>query len=100
MTGLGSTPTQIPAALNLRAAANRSSGSGASGWDLQARADGCSGPSGISTDAGAGFVDPRAPAGALILRTRDGHTEFSVNHRITSSVKDNEGFFEFDVELK
>ena len=69
-------------------------------WDLTAGADGCSGPSGISTNAGAGFVDPRAPAGALIQRTRDGRTEFSVNHHITGSVKDNEGFFEFDVELK
>jgi len=47
-----------------------------------------------------GFVDPRAPAGALIQRTRDGRTEFSVNHHITAAVKDNEGFFEFDVELK
>jgi hypothetical protein len=69
-------------------------------WDLTAGADGCSGPSGISTNAGAGFVDPRAPAGALIQRTRDGRTEFSVNHRTSTSVKDNEGFFEFDVELK
>jgi hypothetical protein len=69
-------------------------------WDLQAGEAGCSGPSGISTDAGRGFVEPSAPAGALIQRNREGRTWFSVNHRINSSVTDNEGFFEFDVELK
>jgi Legume lectin domain len=69
-------------------------------WDLQAGEAGCSSPSGISTDAGRGFVEPSAPAGALILRTREGRTWFSVNHRANTSVNDNEGFFEFDVELK
>lgn len=69
-------------------------------WDLQAGQAGCSGPSGISTDAGKYFVDPKAPAGALIQREREGRTEFSVNHRVNATVKDNEGLYEFDVELK
>jgi hypothetical protein len=69
-------------------------------WDMQAGADGCSGPSGNGTAAGAGFLDSGAPTGALILSTREGRTWFSVNHRIGTGFKDNEGFFEFDVELK
>ena len=69
-------------------------------WDLQAGEAGCSGPSGISTAACKYFVDPKAPAGALIQRQREGRTEFSVNHRANASVKDNEGLYEFDVELK
>jgi hypothetical protein len=69
-------------------------------WDLQAGEAGCSGPSGISTDTGKYFVDPKAPAGALIQRDREGRTEFSVNHRVNATVKDNEGLYEFDVELK
>ena len=69
-------------------------------WDLLAGSAGCSGPSGISTGAGAGFVDPKAPAGALIQRQREGRAWFSVNHRVNANVKDNEGLYEFDVELK
>jgi hypothetical protein len=69
-------------------------------WDLKAGSDGCSGPSGNGAAAGAGFLDPDAPSGALILSTRNDRTWFSVNHRASTSFKDNEGFFEFDVELK
>ncbi len=69
-------------------------------WDTNSGVDGCSGPSGNGTAAGAGFLDPGAPAGALIVSTREGRTWFSVNHRVNTSFKDNEGFFEFDVELK
>ena len=54
----------------------------------------------IGTDAGKYFVDPKASAGALIQRQREGRTEFSVNHRVNASVKDNEGLYEFDVELR
>ncbi len=69
-------------------------------WDLQAGEAGCSGPSGISTSAGKDFEDPTSPAGALIHRNREGRTEFSVNHRAKADPKENEGRYEFDVELK
>ncbi|MBV8553569.1 MAG: hypothetical protein JOY54_19900 [Acidobacteriaceae bacterium] len=70
-------------------------------WDFQARgSDGCSGPSGNGTPAGAGFLDPDAPAGALIVRAREGHTWFSVNGRSGAGFKNNEGFYEFDLDLR
>ncbi len=55
----------------------------------------------VKTDRpGAGFLDERAPAGALIARTEERATWFSVNGRTGHDFKDNEGFYEFDVELK
>jgi len=67
-------------------------------WDLKAQA--CSGPSGTGVPAGAGFLAPDAPPGALIIRTREGHTWFSVNGRSDAEFKENEGFYEFDLEIK
>jgi Legume lectin domain len=65
-------------------------------WDLQARGpDGCSGPDGSPLVAGPLAVD--RPAGALILKTSGARTYFSVNDR---KFDDNEGYFEFEVELK
>ena len=58
-------------------------------WDTNSGVNGCSGPSGNGTAAGAGFLDPGAPTGALILSTREGRTWFSVNHRVNTSFKDN-----------
>ena len=53
--------------------------------DFKARgSEGCSGPAGNG-------------AGALIMSTHDGRTWFSVNGH---SFKNNEGFFEFDVDVK
>lgn len=70
-------------------------------WDLKARgSDGCSGPSGNGANAGAGFVAEDAAAGALVTRTREGRTWFSVNGRAGSGFNDNEGFYEFDLEIK
>jgi hypothetical protein len=70
-------------------------------WDVKTRgSNGCSGPSGSGTPAGAGFVAAEAPAGALIMRTREGHTWFSVNGRSGVGFKNNEGFYEFDLEIK
>jgi hypothetical protein len=70
-------------------------------WDSKARgSDGCSGPSGKGTAVGAGFVAADAPAGALIMKTREEHTWLSVNGRSGVSFKDNEGFYEFDLEIK
>jgi hypothetical protein len=70
-------------------------------WDAKIRGStGCSGPSGNGTPAGPGFVATETPAGALIMRTSDGRTWFSVNGRRGTSFKDNEGFYEFDLEIK
>ncbi len=70
-------------------------------WDLKDRGgNGCSGPSGIEGSAGTGFLDEDAPAGALISRTQEGSTLFSVNGRVGNGFKDNDGFYEFDVEIK
>jgi hypothetical protein len=58
-------------------------------WDLQALgAGGCNGPAGNSSGAG-----------ALISRTKDGRTWFSVDDR-TGRFEDNEGYFEFEVQLQ
>jgi len=70
-------------------------------WDVNARgAGGCSGPSGTRTPADARFLAPEAPTGALIMRTRGGHAWFSVNGRSGVDFKNNEGFYEFDLEIK
>ena len=50
--------------------------------------------------AGAGFLAEDDPAGALIMRTHNGHTWFSVNGRNGATFKDNEGFYEFDLKIK
>jgi hypothetical protein len=58
-------------------------------WDLAALgSQGCNGP-----------VGNPAGAGALIQRTRNGRTEFSVDDR-TGNFKDNEGYFEFDARIR
>jgi len=69
-------------------------------WEFEAgQAKGCSGPGGNGTAAGPAYLDPDAPPGALIVRTRDKHTWFSVNGR-RGAFGDNEGFYEFDIEMK
>lgn len=70
-------------------------------WDAKTQgSNGCSGPAGNGTLAGAGFLAADAPAGALIMRTREGNTWFSVNGRRGVGFKNNEGFYEFDLEIK
>ena len=70
-------------------------------WDFKARgSEGCGGPSGNGTHAGVGFLSEDSPAGALIMKTREGHTWFSVNGRSGAGFLDNEGFYEFDSEIK
>jgi hypothetical protein len=70
-------------------------------WDVPARgASGCSGPSGNTQSAGLGFLAADTAAGTLIMKTRDGHTWLSVNGRSGAPFKDNEGFYEFDLEIK
>jgi hypothetical protein len=78
-------------------------------WDFASRGSkGCSGPSGNgprSGPAGNGpragpeFVAPDSLAGALIVTTRDGRTCFSMNGWRGNFTR-NEGFYEFDVEIK
>jgi hypothetical protein len=62
-------------------------------WD----ATHCSGPDGNGILAGEGFLAPDRAQGALIVRTKDGRIDFSVNGR---NAADNQGFFEFDVDCK
>jgi hypothetical protein len=69
-------------------------------WDVRERQrDGCSGPGGNGTAAGPAFLDPDSPAGALIAKTHDGRTWFSVNGR-QGAFGDNQGFYEFNLEIK
>jgi hypothetical protein len=79
-------------------------------WDLQGLGPmGCNGPEGDGLRAGAGFVAPNDQAGALIQRTVNGQTSFSVNGRMrnvfrnqsgAAEFREHEGFFEFDVEVR
>jgi hypothetical protein len=70
-------------------------------WDFTARgSEGCSGPSGNATSVGTGFLATDAPAGALLMRAHDGHVWFSVNGRSGAEFKNNQGFYEFDLEIK
>lgn len=98
----------LPANLEWAAAVPNSSGRpvvvtnahGIACWDLKARGPaGCSGPGGDGAQAGIGFLAPDEPAGALIMRTHDGRTWFSVNGR-SGEFTPNEGFYEFDVDIK
>jgi hypothetical protein len=66
-------------------------------WDLKNRgADGCSGP---AVDVVINGSQADAKPGALISRTNDGRTYFSVNDP-SGAFDDNEGFVEFDVEVR
>jgi Legume lectin domain len=69
-------------------------------WDLKARAsDGCSGPSGNATPVGARFLAADSPAGALIMKTQQGRIWFSVNGLRGAEFQNNQGFYEFDLEI-
>jgi hypothetical protein len=58
-------------------------------WNVQMLGrQGCNGPAGNQSGAG-----------ALITRTKDGRTWFSIDDR-TGNFRDNEGFFEFDVRIQ
>ena len=70
-------------------------------WDLKGRGpDGCSGADGnAGGHSGEGFLNPEKPPGSLIVKTSEGRTKFSVNDR-SGAFRDNEGYFEFDAEIK
>jgi len=68
-------------------------------WGPKPRgSDACSGPAGTRAFPAPGFLAADAPPGALIMRTRHEHTWFSVNGPPT--FESNEGFYEFDLEVK
>ena len=70
-------------------------------WDFKARgARGCSGPLGNDAPGGPGFLQQDVPAGALILTNNRGRTWFSANGIDGDAFGENEGFFEFDVEIR
>jgi len=50
--------------------------------------------------ASEGYLAPGEKAGALISEQRGGRTYFSVNDRSGAGFNENEGYFEFDVEVK
>lgn len=60
--------------------------------------DTCSGPFPENTPAGAGFLAPDAPKGALIMKTGGDLTRLSVNGPSNEDFKRYEGFYEFDLE--
>ena len=69
-------------------------------WDVNAAGpQGCAGPSGNGGTAETGFLATDAPARALIVNTHQGRTWVSVNGR-KALFKDNEGFYEFDLEIR
>jgi len=70
-------------------------------WDFKARgSNGCSGPPGNGAAGGAGWIQADAPAGALIMKTGQGRTWFSVNGRAGNAFQADEGYYEFDAEIK
>ena len=73
-------------------------------WDLAVQ-EGCNGPEGaaganLEERALASLLSADSNPGALIVRTDEGKTSFSVNGRTGRSFSSNQGFFEFDVTLK
>lgn len=59
----------------------------------------CQGPPGDGEAAGEGYLVPHEPAGALVTKTADGRTYFSVNGR-SGAFQAQEGYFEFDVTVR
>jgi hypothetical protein len=69
-------------------------------WKVDATGlEGCSGPVSTGVPSSPDFLAPNQPICALITRTQEGRTWFSVNGRI-GTMRSSQGFFEFDVELK
>jgi hypothetical protein len=62
--------------------------------------DECSGPEGLGSAAGAGYLAQDRPVGALISKVINGRIYFSVNHRKGAPFRDHEGYFAFDVSTR
>jgi len=69
-------------------------------WDLEGNANGCGGPEGIEGPRNESLLDPNRPAGALITKTENGKTWFTLNGRKGRHFADNQGFYEFEVTLR
>ena len=68
-------------------------------WKNAAGSEECSGPASTGVPAGAHFLAPNEPAGALITKTHEARTWFSVNGQM-GAMRNNQGVFEFDVDFK
>jgi len=55
-------------------------------------------PDALGPEGGNGPGGNRAGAGAIIQRTNNGRTDFSVDDR-TGNFRDSEGYFEFDASI-
>jgi len=60
----------------------------------------CHGALGDGKPAGESYLVPHEAAGALVTKTADGRTYFSVNGRSGDSFQAHEGYFEFDVTVR
>jgi hypothetical protein len=90
-----SVPTPAGATVTFRGAA------GTVCLDAASQAAGkCNGPLGNGETAGAGFVVPGGAGGALVRKTVDGRTYFSVNGRDGDWFQKHQGYFEFNVVVK
>lgn len=70
-------------------------------WDPKLGADGCSeaAAEAVSTAADVHLIAPDRKAGSLLARTHSGRTYFSINGR-AEAFAGNEGYVEFDVEVR
>jgi Legume lectin domain len=69
-------------------------------WDAKLTSEGCSGPTGNDGVAKRGFLDEEKAPGALIMKTENGQTLFSINGRPDLGFTSSEGFYEFDVRIE
>jgi hypothetical protein len=60
----------------------------------------CHGSLGDGKPAGEGYLVPQEAAGALVSKTADGRTYFSVNGRSGASFQAHQGYFEFEVTVR
>jgi hypothetical protein len=70
---------------------------GSACWDLET--NGCGGPEGLEGPPDETRLAPTQPAGALITKTENGKTWFTLNTKKDHRPTTNQGFYEFDVTL-
>lgn len=59
----------------------------------------CGGPEGMDRGSPPNLVAPDRKPGALVMKTEDGRTYFSVNDRAKGGFTPNQGYFEFDARV-
>jgi hypothetical protein len=67
---------------------------------LERSTESCHGAPSDGKPAGEGYLVPDEAAGALVTKTEDGRTYFSVNGRSGASFQAHQGYFEFDVIVR